>query len=95
MATTATIETPQTFVFYGIDGEECEDLVHAVRLQARVANRMHDHVYMARWASSCMVGAALRWYVALPKEVKYDWDELEQALVAEYPINNEARSRPR
>ncbi|KAG8905293.1 hypothetical protein FRB99_000266 [Tulasnella sp. 403] len=71
--------------FKGIDGAECEEFINAVRSKAFEANKDEDPVWMARYASTCFVGNALRWHISLDKETRSDWTLLESALMQKYP----------
>ncbi|KAG8903084.1 hypothetical protein FRB99_003757 [Tulasnella sp. 403] len=46
---------------------------------------------MARYATTCFSGDALRWHIKLDKEIKNDWSLLEDALIDKYPRVNKER----
>lgn len=84
-------------IFEGIDGSECEDFVRDVRRRARAADKDCDNDWIIRLVSACLAGDALRWHFSLDREIRNDWELLQQAMLARYPAFEETRvsQRPR
>lgn len=75
--------------FRGQDGNEAEEFIQAVRRAAFNANKDRDDEWMARFASTCMSGKALRWYESLDDDVQDSWKRLRKAILARYPPADE------
>lgn len=71
--------------FEGRSGVECEAFIRAIRKSAFSVGKIDNPKWTAQFASTFFAGDALRWHVTLKPEVKRDWDELEQAMLLEYP----------
>ncbi|KAG8967185.1 hypothetical protein FRC05_002260 [Tulasnella sp. 425] len=71
--------------FRGEDGKEAEEFIQAVRKAAFDANKDRDNEWMARFASTCMSGKALRWYESLDDDVQESWRRLKKAILVSYP----------
>ncbi|KAG8897179.1 hypothetical protein FRB99_008383, partial [Tulasnella sp. 403] len=74
--------------FRGNNGVECDEFVQAVRQRAIAEGKEFDNEWMAKFASTCIAGEALRWYTRLDKTTKHDWDLLQTALFNQYPTPN-------
>lgn len=72
-------------IFRGVDGDECEDFIVAIREFAFDQGKSQDYAWLANFASTCFVGSALRWHISLDKTARSDWALLEQALIEAYP----------
>lgn len=72
-------------IFRGIDGDECEEFIVAIREWAFDQGKSQDYTWLANFASTCFVGYALRWHISLDKTTRSDWALLEQALIEAYP----------
>lgn len=72
-------------VFNGSDGAEAEDFVTAVRRRAFAEGRQRDQAWMADYAATCLKGNAVRWFQALDREVREDWELLSRALLERWP----------
>ncbi|KAG8967187.1 hypothetical protein FRC05_002262 [Tulasnella sp. 425] len=70
--------------FRGQDGNEAEEFIQAVRKAAFDVNKDRDDEWMARFASACMSGTALRWYESLDDDVQESWKRLKQAILVRY-----------
>ncbi|KAG8941871.1 hypothetical protein FRC04_004048 [Tulasnella sp. 424] len=79
------MEDVEDIVFYGKNGQECEDFIRAVRKAGFHAKKIRDDAWMADFASTCLTGRALRYYESLSPDVQGDWRLLRQALLKEYP----------
>lgn len=79
------MEDVEDVVFYGKNGQECEDFIRAVRKAGFHAKKIRDDAWMADFASTCLTGRALRYYESLSPDVQGDWRLLRQALLKEYP----------
>lgn len=75
--------------FRGQDGSEAEEFIQAVRRAAFNATKDRDDEWMARFASTCMSGKALRWYESLDDDVQDSWKRLRKAILARYPPADE------
>ncbi|KAG8946545.1 hypothetical protein FRC04_011603 [Tulasnella sp. 424] len=71
--------------FRGQDGNEAEEFIQAVRRAAFDADKDCDDRWMARFASTCMSGKALRWYESLDDDVQESWKRLRKAILVRYP----------
>lgn len=82
--------------FQGIDGEECERFICAVRQRIYEEGKEDDGAWIARHVATRVVGPALRWHVALERSVKSDWESLQQAMLAKWsPFEDEESAKPR
>ncbi|KAG8950673.1 hypothetical protein FRC04_007298 [Tulasnella sp. 424] len=72
-------------VFTGSDGAEAERFINRLRRIARAEGKLRDKEWMLDLALTCLEGDALRWHSRLPREVRNDWDALEDALLEKYP----------
>ncbi|KAG8938000.1 hypothetical protein FRC00_003874, partial [Tulasnella sp. 408] len=71
-------------VFRGIDGNECEDFVAAIRQYALAQRKEGDNYWMLQYATTRMRGKALRWHAELDPVIRKDWDLFVRALFKEY-----------
>ncbi|KAG8987883.1 hypothetical protein FRB90_003077 [Tulasnella sp. 427] len=76
------------------DGNEAEEFVQAVRRAAFNANQDRNDEWMARFASTCMSGKALRWFESLGDDVQESWKLLRKAILAQYPPSDESSLVP-
>ncbi|KAG8893798.1 hypothetical protein FRB99_001704, partial [Tulasnella sp. 403] len=72
-------------LFYGNDGTECETFIRKLRQTAFAREKLDDSQWMARFASTCFLGKALRWFVGLDSNTKNDWETLEAAMLEMWP----------
>lgn len=85
-----TLETPNTeIVFRGIDGNECEAFIAAIRDRAIAQGMDEGDPAMLRYATSRLRGKAMRWHAKLDPSIRKDWDLLLQAMFEEYPFVEE------
>ncbi|KAG8893466.1 hypothetical protein FRB99_001925, partial [Tulasnella sp. 403] len=71
------------------DGTECEYFVHKLRQTAFAHGKLDDNLWMAQFASTCLLGKALRWYVGLDSNTKNDWETLEAAMLEKWPLDSD------
>lgn len=95
MDTESAMGSGDDVVFYGLDGAECERFIRLVRRKAFQNGKLDDQVWMARYASTCFDGDALRWFVDLDRGIQTDWELLSRALIRQYPkdLKQEPESR--
>ncbi|KAG9019851.1 hypothetical protein FRB90_003441 [Tulasnella sp. 427] len=74
--------------FEGIDGAECERFVQQIRRKARASSRSKDTDWIVELVSTCMSGAALRWYIQLDSEIADDWAKLQKAMMTKWPASD-------
>ncbi|KIO23600.1 hypothetical protein M407DRAFT_26972 [Tulasnella calospora MUT 4182] len=80
-------ETPNAnIVFRGIDGNECEAFIAAIRDRAFAQGMDEGDYWMLRYATSRLRGKAMRWHAKLEPSLRKDWDLFLQALFEEYPL---------
>ncbi|KIO16096.1 hypothetical protein M407DRAFT_34271 [Tulasnella calospora MUT 4182] len=80
-------ETPNAnIVFRGIDGNECEAFIAAIRDRAFAQGMDEGDHWMLRYATSRLRGKAMRWHAKLDPSIRKDWDLFLQALFEEYPL---------
>lgn len=72
-------------VFNGIDGNECEAFISAVRDLAWARGRERDYFWMLNLATTRLRGNALRWHAKLDRNIQEDWHSFIRALFEEYP----------
>ncbi|KAG8938001.1 hypothetical protein FRC00_003875 [Tulasnella sp. 408] len=83
-------EIPNTdIIFRGIDGNECESFIVAIRDLAFAKGKDEDPNWMLRYATTRLRGQALRWHVRLDPSIQKDWYLFTQALFEEYPFVEE------
>ncbi|KAG8933556.1 hypothetical protein FRC01_008299, partial [Tulasnella sp. 417] len=83
-------ETPNPdILFRGIDGNECEAFVAAIRDRAFAQGMNEGDPWMLRYATSRLRGKAMRWHAKLDPSTRQDWDQFVQALFEEYPFVDE------
>lgn len=73
-------------IFRGTDTEEAESFIQAIRQLAYDENSDGDNAWMARYATTCFRGRAMRWHARLEASVRSDWDLLVQAILDEWPL---------
>lgn len=71
-------------VFRGTDADEAESFIQAIRQMAYLQDKDDDSVWMARFATTCLRGRAMRWHARLDATVRKDWDLLVQAILDEW-----------
>ncbi|KAG8977591.1 hypothetical protein FRB90_008743, partial [Tulasnella sp. 427] len=71
--------------FDGKDGSAAESFVIAVQRKARVEGKSRDNEWIIDLVSTCLTGAALRWYVDLDDDTQNDWKLLRRAILQRYP----------
>lgn len=71
--------------FSGQSGEEAEAFVRMVRQKALDENKYGSEAWITAFASSCLVGDAMRWHASLDSAIQNDWKLLWPALLAQYP----------
>ncbi|KAG9044240.1 hypothetical protein FS837_008575 [Tulasnella sp. UAMH 9824] len=76
-------------LFFGGSGEEAEVFIHMVRERALDEGKQSDNDWIVGFASACFVGEALRWHASLEPSVQTDWISLQQALLLQYPRNEQ------
>jgi len=84
----------EDLVFRGIDGVECEEFIRAVNIRARREGKTRDNEWIVDFVSICFAGKALRWYRKLDREIRGDWDKLQDAMLDEYPEEEERSTIP-
>ncbi|KAG8933555.1 hypothetical protein FRC01_008298 [Tulasnella sp. 417] len=84
---TETLNTD--ILFRGIDGNECEAFVVAIRYLACAKGKDEDPNWMLRYATTGLRGKALRWHAKLDPSIRKDWDLFVQALFEAYPFVEE------
>lgn len=72
-------------VFSGSNGAEAERFINLLRRRARAEGKLRDKEWILDLAVSSLEGEALRWHSRLPRQVRNDWDALEDALLEQYP----------
>jgi len=80
--------------FYGIDGDECERFVAAVNKWAFEGDKDKDDEWVARFATSCIAGSAVRFYGTLDEDIQRSWRKLRLALLANYSALDPTIPRP-
>ncbi|KIO23601.1 hypothetical protein M407DRAFT_26973 [Tulasnella calospora MUT 4182] len=73
----------------GIDGNECEAFIIAIRDLAFAKGKEEDCHWMLHYATTWLRGKALRWHAKLDPSIQKDWDLFVQALFEEYPFVEE------
>ncbi|KAG8998646.1 hypothetical protein FRB94_006737 [Tulasnella sp. JGI-2019a] len=81
--------------FTGTSGVECEHFIQAIRRKAFSEGKYKDDEWIANFVACCVTGAALRWHVRLPAEVRDSWDRLQHALLDEYCASSYRTSEPK
>ncbi|KIO31371.1 hypothetical protein M407DRAFT_19743 [Tulasnella calospora MUT 4182] len=76
-------------IFRGIDGNECEAFVVAIRDLAFAKDKDEDPNWMLRYATTRLRHKALRWHAKLEPSIRKDWDLFVQALFEEYCLVEE------
>jgi len=84
----------EDLIFQGGDSDECEKFVFRVQRWAFEDDKDEDDQWVARFASSCLSGDAVRFYVTLDQDVRKSWERLRQALLARYPASHPNVSTP-
>lgn len=85
-------DPPFATVFQGVDADEAERFIRAVRQRAFLENKDDDGVWMARYATTRLQGRAMRWHAGLDSAVKMDWELLVQAILREWSTESRADS---
>lgn len=80
--------------FRGTNPDECEDFISAVRSKALAEGKYRDNQWIAYFASSCFVGAALYWYESLDESIQEDWKQLRPALLDRFGRKNQDPTSP-
>jgi len=73
--------------FAGAKDESCLAFIVAVRKRAFDQGKARDNDWIADFVATCLRGDALLWHMKLPKETRYDWVTLQDALVKRFPEN--------
>ncbi|KAG8901063.1 hypothetical protein FRB99_005585, partial [Tulasnella sp. 403] len=90
----STLGTPDAhIIFDGRNGRSCEKFIVAVRRKAFAEGKDRDYEWMARFATTCFEGRALRWHIELPDKVRNDWLALERALNKDFLSLEEEEER--
>lgn len=76
-------------VFRGIDGNECEAFIVAIRDLAFAKGKAEDRQWMLQYATTRLRYKALRWHARLDPSAQNDWYLFVQALFGEYPLVEE------
>jgi len=63
-----------------------------VRVHAFRNDKADDDFWIAKQIYPCFRGKALRWYLKQPRNVREDWELLQQALTQEWPLVEEESS---
>ncbi|KIO30651.1 hypothetical protein M407DRAFT_20366 [Tulasnella calospora MUT 4182] len=66
--------------FKGIDWEECNEFILAIRTRAFWEGKQRDPNWMADFAATNVSHKALLWHSRLPEDVRQDWSKLEAAF---------------
>ncbi|KAG8937705.1 hypothetical protein FRC00_001958 [Tulasnella sp. 408] len=83
-------QTPNAdIVFRGIDGNECEAFIIAIRDLAFAKGKEEDCHWMLHYATTRLRHKALRWHAKLEPSIRKDWDLFVQALFEEYSLIEE------
>lgn len=85
VGSSSSSQSHDDIIFYGQDGTECERFIRLVRRKGFQEGKLEDPGWMARYASTCFDGDALRWFVQLDREIQMDWELLSRELVKQYP----------
>ncbi|KIO16408.1 hypothetical protein M407DRAFT_33945, partial [Tulasnella calospora MUT 4182] len=64
---------------------DAEKFICAVRDKAIDEGKDEDNKWIVKYASSCLAGEAVRWFVYLDSNTKNNWEKLQQALLTQYP----------
>jgi len=75
----------EKIIFRGIDGQECEQFIYAIRNRALAEGKQRNDEWMADVAAACLIDDALRWFETLDEEVQGSWKRLRPALLFQYP----------
>lgn len=78
-------QEPPGFTFNGVNANEAEAFIQAVRRTALEEEKTEDIAWMASFASTCLRGRAMRWHARLDLSIRKDWDLLVQAILEEWP----------
>lgn len=78
----------QAIIFRGINGNEAEGFVQAIRQAAFAENKDDDYPWMARFATTCLQGKAMRWHAKLDSNIQMDWRLLVQAILDEWQLED-------
>ncbi|KAG8938003.1 hypothetical protein FRC00_003877 [Tulasnella sp. 408] len=85
-----TEESPNAdIVFRGINGNECEAFIVAIRDLAFAKGKAEDRQWMLQYATTRLRHKALRWHAKLDPSAQNDWYLFVQALFDEYPLVEE------
>ncbi|KAG8924784.1 hypothetical protein FRC00_004731, partial [Tulasnella sp. 408] len=76
-------------IFRGIDGNECERFIIAIRDLAFAKGKEDDCHWMLHYATTRLRGKALRWHAKLDPSARRDWDLFVQSLLESYPFVEE------
>lgn len=79
------IDQPPSVIFKGLDLEEAELFIIAIRSLARNENKLDDDAWMADLASTCVRGRAMSWHAELDESCQRSWYLLVRAINAEWP----------
>jgi hypothetical protein len=64
-----------------------------MRRMARNYGKEDDPTWIARTAVVCFTEDALRWHVKLSKDIRNDWELLEEALLDRFPAPEDRQSK--
>lgn len=70
--------------FKGIDSDEAEAFISAIRQKAFSEGKQDDDKWTANFASTCFTGRALRWHGSLDRETQRDWHQLQKAILTKF-----------
>lgn len=80
-------DTPRELIFEGKDGKEAEAFVLFVRQQAFQAEKLENDKWMAGFAATHLLGAALRWHSQLSQSTQSSWKRLERVILETFSGN--------
>jgi len=88
--------TTDDLIFRGAnrDDDACEEFIFTIRRWAFAKELSEDDGLVARYASVCIAGDALRFYETLDEDVQRNWKLLRQALLARYPAQDPTLPAP-
>ncbi|KAG8913044.1 hypothetical protein FRC01_004767 [Tulasnella sp. 417] len=77
-------------MFHGGSGGDAEKFIRVVCDKAIDERKQEDNKWIVTYASSCLAGEALRWFVYLDPDTQENWRKLQQALLHQYPRGGSA-----
>lgn len=88
---------PNVERFKGIDWEECNEFILAIRTRAFWEGKQRDPGWMADFAATNVSHKALLWHSRLPEDTRRDWSKLEAALLDRWALmedDDEPQNKP-